>query len=243
MNVIRTLLAGMWFVLETMVLCFIAIAMSFFVRSGNPIHKIAVIWAKLILFFCRIRVTVNGLSNIEPAKSYIYMCNHQSNFDIAVLLAYLPVQFRWLAKAELFKIPIFGRSMRAAGYISIDRFNRPSAFDSIRVAAEKIKEGISVMIFPEGTRSLDGKIRPFKKGGFILAVDAGVPIVPIILHGTRAIMPKGRFWFQPGPVIMDIQKPIATAGYTRESKNELMEQVRTVICQVFEHSKRTMHDA
>jgi 1-acyl-sn-glycerol-3-phosphate acyltransferase len=226
-----------------MILCIIAIAMSFFVRSGNSIHKIAVIWARLILLICRIRVTVNGLSNIDPTQSYIFMCNHQSNFDIAVLLAHLPVQFRWLAKAELFRIPIFGRSMRAAGYISIDRFNRASAFDSIRAAAAKIKDGISVMIFPEGTRSLDGKIRPFKKGGFVMAVDAGVPIVPIVLHGTRAIMPKGRLWFQPGRVTMDILRPIATAGYTRQSKDELMKQVRTVISQVFDRSKGGPHDA
>ena len=163
------------------------------------------------------------------------MCNHQSNFDIPVLLSYLPVQFRWLAKAELFKIPIFGRGMRAAGYISIDRFNRASAFESLGEAAEKIKGGVSVMIFPEGTRSIDGKIRPFKKGGFVLAVDAGVPIIPIVLRGTRSIMPKGQLRINPGHVYMDIQKPIDTSDYTRDSKDDLIERVRTVICDGFDH--------
>jgi len=118
------------------------------------------------------------------------MSNHQSNFDIPVLLAHLPVQFRWLAKAELFKIPIFSRAMRGAGYVRIDRFNRESAIQSIKEAAAKMKDGVSVMIFPEGTRSHDGSIRPFKKGGFVMAVDTGVPIVPVILQGTLPIMDK-----------------------------------------------------
>jgi 1-acyl-sn-glycerol-3-phosphate acyltransferase len=162
------------------------------------------------------------------------MCNHQSNFDIPVLLGCLPVQFRWLAKAELFKIPIFGRGMRSAGYISIDRFNQKSAFESISQAAQRIKGGVSVMIFPEGTRSTDGKIRPFKKGGFVLAVDAGVPIIPVVLHGTRAIMPKGRLRINHGQVVMDILSPVDTTGYTRDTKDELIEQVRNIICDKFD---------
>ena len=117
-----------------------------------------------ILFVSRIKVTVKGISNIDPSKSYIFMPNHQSNFDIPVLLGCLPAQFRWLAKAELFRIPLFGRAMRGCGYISIDRSNRKSAFRSLQKAADTIRNGVSVLIFPEGTRSLDGKIRSFKKG-------------------------------------------------------------------------------
>jgi 1-acyl-sn-glycerol-3-phosphate acyltransferase len=162
------------------------------------------------------------------------MSNHQSNFDIPVLLAHLPVQFRWLAKAELFKIPIFGRAMRGAGYVRIDRFNRQSAIDSIHEAAAKMKDGVSVMIFPEGTRSRDGNIRPFKKGGFVMAVDSGVPIVPIILRGTRPIMDKSSLRINTGDVSMQIEKPIETTGYTRETKNNLIETVRSVICRGFE---------
>jgi 1-acyl-sn-glycerol-3-phosphate acyltransferase len=171
------------------------------------------------------------------------MCNHQSNFDIPVLLGCLPVQFRWLAKAELFKIPIFGRGMRSAGYISIDRFNRESAFQSISEAAQKIRGGVSVMIFPEGTRSKDGKIRPFKKGGFVLAVDAGVPIIPIILHGTRSIMPKGQLRVYPGNVLIDIKKPVETSGYTRNNKDDLLERIRNIICDVFDEPKEANQDA
>ena len=231
---IHTLVVIVWVVLATLVLGIAAIATSLISRTGDPVHRIAALWAKSILFVSRIDVTVRGISNVDQSQSYIYMSNHQSNFDIPVLLACLPVQFRWLAKAELFRIPIFGRGMRAAGYISIDRFNQESAFESIKVAARKIKEGVSVMIFPEGTRSIDGKIRPFKKGGFILAVDSGVPIIPIILHGTRSIMPKGRIRVQSGHVYMDIQPPIETSGYTRESKDDLIERIRAVICEKFE---------
>ena len=185
------------------------------------------------------RNITDDFENIEPNRSYIYMSNHQSNFDIPVLLACLPVQFRWLAKAELFKIPIFGRAMRGAGYVKIDRFNRVSAFESINEAAGKIRNGVSVMIFPEGTRSRDGKIRSFKKGGFVMAVNCGVPIVPVILQGTWPIMAKSSLRINTGDVALHIEKPIDTSGYTRDTKNDLIESVRAVICEGF--AKETLN--
>ena len=234
---IRTLYITIWVCFATLVAGTIVIVLSFFVRSGDPLHKIARLWGRSILVASRIKVTVKGMSNIDPASPYIYMPNHQSNFDIPVLLGHLTVQFRWLAKMELFKIPIFGRAMRKAGYISIDRNNRESAFESLAVAADQIKNGVSVLIFPEGTRSRDGNIRPFKKGGFVMAIDAGVPIVPVVITGTRAIMPKGKFRVYKGHVNMDIQKPIRTSTYTRETKEALMESVRRAICEKFEPPK------
>lgn len=234
---IRTLGITIWVVFATLVCGILVIVLSFFVRSGNPMHKIGRFWGKSILVVSRVKVSVRGLSNIDLSAPYIYMPNHQSNFDIPILLGHLTVQFRWLAKVELFKIPIFGRAMRKAGYISIDRYDRESAFKSLDVAANKIKSGVSVLIFPEGTRSRDGKIRPFKKGGFVLAIDSGVPIVPVVITGTRAIMPKGKFRIYPGHVSMVIHKPIDTSTYTRETKEGLMESVRRVICDNFETSK------
>ena len=231
---IRTAYIILWVVLTTFFWGLIAIFTSFFTRTGNPVHIIARLWARGILFASRINVSVYGLANIDPNQSYIYMSNHQSNFDIPVLLAHLPVQFRWLAKAELFKIPIFGRAMRGAGYVEIDRFNQESAFESIREAASRMKNGISVMIFPEGTRSRDGKIRPFKKGGFIMALDSGVPIVPVILKGTRSIMEKSSLKINTGEVTLKITAPISTTGFSRENKDVLIESVRTVICDGFE---------
>ncbi|MEW5909054.1 MAG: lysophospholipid acyltransferase family protein [Thermodesulfobacteriota bacterium] len=215
-----------------------AVGVSFFSSNDRTIHKIAQIWGKTILLISRIRVTVIGMSNIDQRKSYIYMSNHQSNFDIPVLLAYLDVQFRWLAKAELFKIPIFGPAMRRAGYISIDRSNRKSSFLSLKKAADTIRNGASVMIFPEGTRSRDGNIRPFKKGGFILAVDSGAPVVPVILHGTWSIMPRNGLMIRPGTVTLEIMKPIETDGFSRKTKDDLLEKVNRVIHDRFEKGKR-----
>jgi 1-acyl-sn-glycerol-3-phosphate acyltransferase len=231
---IRTTYIILWVVLTTIVLGILAIIVSFFSRTGNPVHIIARIWARGILFVSGIKVNVKGLTNIDQSQSYIYMSNHQSNFDIPVLLAHLPVQFRWLAKAELFRIPIFGRAMRGAGYVKIDRFNQESAFKSINEAASRMKNGVSVMIFPEGTRSRDGNIRPFKKGGFVMAVDSGVPIVPVVLRGTRSIMEKTRLRINTGDVSLNIETPIATTDFTRETKDGLIESVRTVICERFE---------
>lgn len=231
---IRTLTVTIWVGFATLVAGILVIVLSFFVRSGNPLHKIARFWGRSILMVGRIMVSVKGLSNIDSSAPYIYMPNHQSNFDIPVLLGHLTVQFRWLAKVELFKIPIFGRAMRKAGYISIDRYNRQSAIKSLSVAANKIKSGVSVLIFPEGTRSRDGKIRPFKKGGFVLAIDSGVPIVPVVITGTRSIMTKGKFRVNAGHVNMVIHKPIDTSAYTRETKEALMESVRRVICDDYE---------
>ena len=224
----------MWVVLSTIFWGLTAIITSFFTRTGNPVHIVARMWARSIMFASRIKVTVNGLANIDPTQSYVYMSNHQSNFDIPVLLAYLPVQFRWLAKAELFKIPIFGRAMRGAGYIKIDRYNQESAFESINEAARKMKNGVSAMIFPEGTRSRDGNIRSFKKGGFVMAVNASVPIVPIVLKGTWTIMDKSSLRINTGEVSLNILAPIATTGYTRETKDDLIKSVRAVIIEGFE---------
>jgi 1-acyl-sn-glycerol-3-phosphate acyltransferase len=235
-GMVRTLYITIWVVFVTLVAGTLVIVLSFFVRSGNPLHKIARFWGKSILVVSRIKVSVKGLSGIDLAGPYIYMPNHQSNFDIPVLLGHLPVQFRWLAKRELFKIPIFGRAMRKAGYISIDRYDRESAFKSLDVAAQKVKSGVSVLIFPEGTRSRDGKIRAFKKGGFVLAIDSGVPIVPVVIKGTYAIMTKGKFRVNPGHVSMVVHRPIETAAYTRETKEGLMQSVRGVICDSLENN-------
>ena len=229
-----------WTVLVTGFFCIITIAASFLRldNNGDLPHKLAGVWARSILFASRIKVTVKGLPNITPNRSYIFMSNHQSNFDIPVLLAYLPVQFRWLAKAELFKIPIFGYAMLRAGYISINRSNRKSAIASLNQAAMKVRDGTSILIFPEGTRSWEHNIQPFKKGGFVMAVDTGAPIVPIILRGTRSIMTKGSWRINPDKVTLSIEKPIDTSGFTRDTKEDLIKIVRSVICEVFERETK-----
>jgi len=156
------------------------------------------------------------------------MANHQSMYDILTLLGYLPVQFRWLAKTELFRIPVFGYSMARVGYIRIDRSNRQSAIESLRGAAQKMAQGLSVMVFPEGTRSPDGQIKPFKKGGFYLATDTGRPIVPVVIWGTHHVMPKGKLHIKPGRIVLSINRPIEAASY-KNDKAVLMELIRSTM--------------
>lgn len=235
---IRTLLLFFWTVLVTGFFAVVVILISFISRNGDTIHKVARIWAKCILVASGVKVTVKGLPNIDPAGSYIYMSNHLSNFDIPILMSYLPVQFRWLAKAELFRIPLFGYAMKRAGYISIDRSDRKSAIQSLNKAAKIIRNGVSVVIFPEGTRSQNNNIQPFKKGGFFLAIDSGVHIVPIIIHAAWSIMPKKQFLVKPGNVVLEITSPIESSDYTRETRDDLMEKIRNVIMESFEKGKK-----
>ena len=222
---LRTLLVLIYTFPATVILGTLAALSAFFSKEGNFPHKIAISWAKSILWVSGVKVRVTGSQHIDPNLSYILMANHQSNFDILALFSGLPVQFRWLAKAELFKIPIFSHGMRGCGYISIDRSNREAAFRSIEDAAEKIKNGVSVMIFPEGTRSKDGHLLPFKKGGFVLAVKSKVPIVPMVISGSLSIMPKKRIKIKSGVIHLDILKPVETTTYDEKSKNELVEVV------------------
>ncbi len=235
---IRTSIIILEIILVTAFMAVMVILLSFIKAGGDTVHKVGRIWAKCTLAISDIKVTIKGLSNLEPGKSYIYMPNHMSNFDIPVLQAYLPVQFRWLAKAELYKIPIFGQAMKSAGYISIDRSDRKSAIESLNQAAMIIRNGVSVIIFPEGTRSRSHKIQPFKKGGFFLAVDSGVSIVPIIIHGTDQIMPTKKISIKPGNVTLEITKPIISSNYTRKTKDDLMKKVRNIILESYNKGKK-----
>lgn len=221
---VRTAVISAWVVLSTFICAVLAIVASFLTKGGNLPHLVGRFWAKSILWVSRVKVSVQGLENIDPNAAYVYMANHQSMYDILTLLGYLRVQFRWVAKMELFRIPVFGYSMARVGYISIDRSNRKSAIQSLREAAQKIAQGVSVVVFPEGTRSQDGQIRSFKKGGFYLATDSGRPVVPVVIYGTHHVMPKGKLRIRPSPVILSINRPIETASY-KKNKEALMELV------------------
>ncbi len=237
LDFLHTIIIYVWTVLSTVVFGMLAIIVSFFSKKGEGVHHVARAWGKCILWISGVRVETHGFDPGLIGQSCIFMSNHQSNYDIPVLYCGLPVQFRWLAKEELFRIPIFGRSMRSAGYISIDRSNRKSAFKSLAKAAEMIRAGTSVMIFPEGTRSGDGNLLPFKKGGFVLAVDAGVPIVPIVISGTHKIMPKGRLLITRHRVRIDVCAPISASAYTRKTKDDLMVHVQTAMSEASIGSK------
>ncbi len=231
---ILTALTAIWVVLTTCVVGFLVICISFLTRGGNVQHLMGRWWARSVLFVSRVKVTVEGLDHIDPCGTYVYMANHQSMYDILALLGYLPVQFRWLAKAELFRIPLFGYAMARVGYISIDRSNRRSALNSLKAASQKIARGVSVVIFPEGTRSTDGKVEPFKVGGFYLAIHSGEPIVPVVIYGTRHVLPKGSLRVRPGHIVVSIGSPVDTTSYDNKTKEVLMESVHSIMRQELE---------
>jgi 1-acyl-sn-glycerol-3-phosphate acyltransferase len=200
-----------------------------FDRNGNIVHHYARWWAKVQLLVSGVRVKVKGLEHLDRETPYIYMSNHQGSYDIFALLSCLPVQFRWIAKKELFAIPILGWAMGAANYISIDRSGRRRALKSIERAASKIKGGVSVVIFPEGTRSRDGSIQPFKRGGFTLALKSGVPIIPITINGSRDVMARDSMRVRPGEIRVSVDRAIQTTPFSLRERNVLMEKVRETI--------------
>jgi 1-acyl-sn-glycerol-3-phosphate acyltransferase len=237
---IRSIFIMLWIILDTIVMSLSAICASIFSGNGNAPHIVGRWWGKSILRVSGIKVQIKGLENLAPERPCVFMCNHQSNFDILVLFSALPAQFRWIAKAELFRIPLFGRAMRGAGYISIERKDRKKAIQSLKEAAVRIRNGVSVMIFPEGTRSPDGNIGEFKKGGFILAWDAGVSIVPIVINGTWAIMSRDSLKITPGKVRLTILPVVNVANYSKTDKLKLIEDVREKIIKEFESNKQLM---
>ena len=169
------------------------------------------------------------MENVIRDGPQIFASNHQSICDILVLAGYLPVQFRWIAKKELFRIPFMGWHMSRGGYISIDRSSLTQSARSVRAAAAQIKGGKSVVIFPEGTRSADGRLQPFKRGAFSLAIQAGVPVIPITIKGSHQVVRKGSLRIRPGRIRVVIDKPIPTKDYTIRDKALLAEKVRSVI--------------
>lgn len=200
---------------------------------GRIIHSYARAWGWVITRSSGVQVTLSGVDHIDRDRPYILMANHQGAYDIFALLAYLPVDFKWLAKAGLFKIPIFGWAMGAAGYISIDRKGKKKALESIEIAVAKIRGGASVLVFPEGTRSPDGEIHPFKRGGFTLAIKAGAPIVPISIRGSREVLPRSSLRVKPGKIEIVVGKPIPTDNKSMGDREGLMREVRAAIESTF----------
>ncbi len=204
--------------------------------SGKSYAFHARLWARISLALAGVRVDLLGSEQI-PEGPVIFMSNHQSNFDILALLAAMPRQFYWIAKKELFEIPVFGTSMRRGGYIPLDRSDGRKALKSMDSAAKVIREGKSVVIFPEGTRSKDFHLLPFKRGGFMLALKAGVPVVPITINGSGRINPAGRTRLYRGHITINLHPPVTTATAVPRTEAEamLMDQVCTAINSQLEH--------
>ena len=197
--------------------------------SGDLVLDLARGWSRWVTSFAGVKIIVENRGNLVPDQPYVFMANHASSLDIWAVFVAIPRRIRLIAKKQLGRIPLFGWVMRAGRFIFIDRKNGVAARRSIEEAGQRIHDGISVLIFPEGTRTRDGSLGPFKKGGFHLAIKAGVPIVPVALRGTRELMPAGSLLLRSGTMTVIIGEPIATVGISDEERAALNERVRGVV--------------
>jgi 1-acyl-sn-glycerol-3-phosphate acyltransferase len=186
-------------------------------------------WARLNSYLTPMQVQVHGREHIDPTQSYVLVANHQSHYDIFVLYGWLGIDFKWVMKQELRKVPALGFACEKIGHIYIDRSNRQAALASIEAAKDRIVNGTSVLFFAEGTRSRDGKLGRFKKGAFRMALDLKLPILPLTLSGTRKVLPPTTLDVFPGKVSLTIHEPIATDGLTDKEIPELMSKVRDIV--------------
>lgn len=232
MQTIRSLLFYTVLFLSTLSLGLLVILLAWVTGRKDWGHLVGRFWGGINLRAAGVHINVTGIENINPSQAYIYASNHQSLFDILAILGKLPVQFRWLAKQELFEIPILGRAMATIGYIPIDRRDRKKAFKSLARAAGQVQNGTSIVIFPEGTRSSDGRLQPFKKGGFILAIHSQQPVVPVSISGSYQILSKNGGWkIHPGEIHMTVGSPVPTAGLAMSDRDALIGRVHDAIRQ------------
>lgn len=219
-----------FFIAITILLALLTTLLGFFDRYGKRVYRINQLWTWLVLRLGGITLRVHGDENIDPQQAYIFMVNHQSNVDIPVLVQALArFQLRWIAKKELLRVPFFGWAMWATKHITVDRADPADAVKSLERAKEKIAAGISVVVFPEGTRSHDGRLLRFKKGGFLLAVKAQTPIVPVTINGSGAILPSGAWRLRAGSIEVAIGKPISVEGHRAGKLRMLSEEVKQAI--------------
>ncbi|PYV15608.1 MAG: 1-acyl-sn-glycerol-3-phosphate acyltransferase [Acidobacteria bacterium] len=210
-----------------------SLAGSIFDGSGRWQHGCARFWSWLILKTGRIRVRVEGLENVPRNQSAVFCVNHQSALDIPILFVRLPVRFRFLAKRSLFHLPFLGWHLRRSGHIPVERERPREALKSLDFAGERIRTGTPVVLFPEGHRSRDGQLLPFRRGPFYLAIKAAVPIVPVTLNGTRYVLKPDTYHVRSGHTEMIVHPAIPTAGLTLDSTDELCGRVREQIASRF----------
>jgi 1-acyl-sn-glycerol-3-phosphate acyltransferase len=229
-SVIRTIMA--YIVLATVtpwyVFRFIFIELTGGTDPGGRLSRRSInVWGRAMCAAAGTRVITHGMERMSDDPRVI-VANHVSWFDVLTLSSVLP-RLSYIAKAEMARIPLFGRAMRRAGHLFVDRHNHKAAFAVYDDAARRIRAGTTVVIFPEGTRGTDYALRPFKKGPFVLAIGAGVPIVPVLIHGTIEVLPRGRMWVQKHDVHIHVLDEIPTAGYNYDDRDKLAHLVRDAL--------------
>jgi 1-acyl-sn-glycerol-3-phosphate acyltransferase len=201
-----------------------------FDRNGRRVQRITLWWTQMILTTGGVVLKVKNLSPIDPKRQYVFMVNHQSNIDIPVLIQSLPaLRLRWIAKKELLWVPFLGWAMWAAKHITVNRADRFDALGTLKRAKERMKDGVSLAIFPEGTRGSKGDLLPFKRGGFLLAVKTGTPIVPVTINGSAAILPKGDWRVRGGQIEVVIGTPVSVENYRPGTLRALSAHIRELM--------------
>jgi len=233
-NTIRVAWLFLWVAIATIILCIPVIIAALLSRTGNLAFSLSKIWAYIMLAVSFVRTEIKNKAKIIKGQSYVIISNHQSQYDILALVTTLGIQFRWIGKKEVLKIPIFGYALYASRNIFIDRSNTASAIESINKGMDRLPKGAGVMVFAEGTRSADGRIQEFKKGGFMAAIMRKIPILPVTVNGSRRILPKGELVVKPGKVQVVVGDPIDTSGYTTAIVQELIDKTRQAIIANFD---------
>lgn len=224
------LLSDPWILAWTALMGLLSFLASFFDRTGVTQHRLACIWARWLLRGAGVRVEARGLEHIDPQGSYVFAANHASYLDTPAILANIPVEFRFLAKRELFRIPAIGTHLDRAGHIPVDRDDPRASVRTMTEAARIVRErGISVLIFPEGGRSASGELQEFRDGAAYIAIKAGVPLVPVAIAGTHRLLPPGNVLVKAGPALVHVGQPIPVGDFTLKDRAALTRRAQEAV--------------
>ena len=228
-NILKTTWLLFWAAMATIVLFVPMTLAALCSRTGNLAFTISQWWAWTVRLAAFVRVDITGKENIQKGQSYVIISNHQSLFDIIALVTTLGIQFRWIIKQELLRVPLFGYALYAARNIFIDRSNSERARESIKKGVDRLPKGVSILFFAEGTRQMPGTLGQFKKGGFMVALQNHLPVLPVTVNGSAKVLPRKSVVFSPGSIKVVAGKPINTESYDRQHLEELMKDTRSVV--------------
>lgn len=229
LNLLKIIWLSFWLLFATILVAGPILTLSLLRFNSNTVFSFVRLWARIILRVSGVSLIASGTEKVIKGHSYIVISNHQSHFDGPALAAGLGLQLRWIAKKELQRIPVFGHALKAAGTIFIDRGDRDTAMNSIKEGMEHLPQNVGIMVFAEGTRSVEGTIGEFKKGGFIAALQTGFPILPVTIKGSSRALPKGGVIFHPGEIEVVVGDVIDPTAFGFDQMDVLIEKTRETI--------------